>query len=131
VEKLEMPGTHNNKLSPCPSSPNCVCSDSEDGKHRIKPYHLKAEPKQAWTTLKEIITLLPRTTIISSSTNYLHAEVRSLVFRFVDDVEFHLRPQQNLIAVRSAARLGHYDFGINRKRIEKIRKKLRSQGVLN
>jgi hypothetical protein len=38
----------------------------------------------------------------------------SAVFGFVDDLELHLRPEQNLIAVRSAGRLGRSDLGVNR-----------------
>lgn len=125
-----MLGVHNNKLSPCPSNPNCVCSDSNDEKHYIEPYRLKVEPHQGWEALKEVISSLPRTRIISASSHYLHVEARSRIFRFVDDLEFQLRPQQGIIAVRSAARLGYYDFGVNRSRIEEIRHKLRAREVL-
>ena len=64
---------------------------------------------------------LARTKIITQTDDYLHAECSSAVFGFVDDLELHLRPAQNLIAVRSAARLGHSDFGVNRKRVESLR----------
>ena len=51
----------------------------------------------------------------------------SKVFRFVDDVEFYF-PDKNsnelLIHVRSASRIGYSDPGVNRKRIENIRKKI-------
>ena len=43
------------------------------------------------------------------------------VFGFVDDVELALEPRTQTFAVRSAARLGYGDFGVNRKRIEAIR----------
>jgi uncharacterized protein (DUF1499 family) len=56
--------------------------------------------------------------------------VQHAVFGFVDDIELHLRPVQGIIAVRSAARLGHSDFGVNRKRVEKLRLLLRNQGVI-
>lgn len=125
-----MLGARNNHLSPCPGNPNCVYSDSQDEKHYIEPYRLNVEPRQGWEALKKAISSLPRTTIISASDNYLHAEAKSRIFRFVDDLEFHLRPQRKLIAVRSAARLGYYDFGVNRSRLEKIRNQLRAQGVV-
>jgi uncharacterized protein (DUF1499 family) len=54
----------------------------------------------------------------------------SVFFGFVDDLELHLCPSQNLIAVRSASRLGHSDFGVNRKRIENLRGLLRKRGAL-
>jgi uncharacterized protein (DUF1499 family) len=44
----------------------------------------------------------------------------------VDDVEFVLAPEQRLIHVRSAARLGYSDFGVNRKRAESLRAQFES-----
>jgi uncharacterized protein (DUF1499 family) len=59
--------------------------------------------------------------------NYIHAEFTSLVFRFVDDVEFLFSQERDgevSIDIRSASRVGHSDFGVNRKRMEDIRGKL-------
>jgi uncharacterized protein (DUF1499 family) len=66
---------------------------------------------------------------VFESDDYLHAECRSAVFGFVDDLELHLRRQSNSIAVRSASRLGYRDFGVNRKRVERLRAVLAAQGV--
>ena len=77
-----------------------------------------------------ILDGLPRTKIISSTDDYLHAECSSAVFGFVDDLELHLRPAENLIAVRSASRLGHSDFGVNRKRVEQLRSLLIKERVV-
>ncbi len=63
-----------------------------------------------------------RVSIISEQADYLHAEARSLLFRFVDDIEFSLQAEKGLIQVRSAARTGYSDFGVNRRRIERIRR---------
>jgi len=51
---------------------------------------------------------------------YLHAEFRSAVFGFVDDVEFYVSPPGTL-QVRSASRTGYSDFGVNRERVETLR----------
>jgi uncharacterized protein (DUF1499 family) len=51
-------------------------------------------------------------------------------FGFVDDLELHLRPQENAIAVRSAARLGYSDFGVNRRRVENLRNAVRRRGAI-
>ena len=80
--------------------------------------------------MSSVVAGLPRTKIIRQTDNYLHAECSSAVFGFVDDLELHLRPEQNLIAVRSAARLGRSDLGVNRKRVEKLRSLLRSEAVI-
>ena len=68
--------------------------------------------------------------MVTATSDYIHAECSSAVFGFVDDLELHLRPAQNIIAVRSAARLGHGDFRVNRKRVEKLRSLLVQQGVI-
>ena len=59
---------------------------------------------------------------MSAEGNYLHAEARSFLFRFVDDVEFLVDPQQKLIHFRSASRVGYSDLGVNRARMEQFRK---------
>lgn len=68
-----------------------------------------------------------RITLVTETAGYIHAEARSLVFRFVDDIEFLLDPAQSLIQVRSAARTGYSDFGVNRKRLERIRRNFSPQ----
>ena len=60
----------------------------------------------------------------------LHAEATSLIFRFVDDVNVILDKQSGFIHIRSASRMGHSDFGVNRKRLETLRKQLKTAGVI-
>ena len=69
-------------------------------------------------------------TLIEVNDHYLHVEVRSAVMRFVDDTEFELRPGEGIIAVRSAARTGIGDGGVNRKRVERIRQALQKRGLV-
>jgi uncharacterized protein (DUF1499 family) len=73
---------------------------------------------------------LPRTRIVKETEDYLHAECRSALFRFVDDLELQLRPSESIIAVRSASRLGYSDLGVNRRRVEGLRESLTRLGVL-
>ena len=40
-----------------------------------------------------------------------------------DDVEFLFSSDQSVIEVRSSSRVGYYDFGKNRRRIEDVRKR--------
>ena len=74
--------------------------------------------------LKEIITGMPRTRIIEQSDDYLYAEFESKLMGFIDDVEFYFDSNAEVIQVRSAARLGKSDLGVNRKRIDAIRAQL-------
>lgn len=123
-------GIKNSRLTPCPSSPNCVSSDAADPAHLVSAFELITPTGEAWRGVKLIIAGWPRTNIITETDDYLHAECRSAFFGFVDDLELHLRPAENLIAVRSAARLGHSDFGVNRRRLEKLRSLLAQQGMI-
>ena len=123
-------GIKDGRLAPCPSTPNCVSSDAKDSAHAIAALQLVAPPADGWRALRAALESLPRTKIITVTEDYLHAECSSAVFGFIDDLELHLRPAQNTIAVRSAARLGHGDFGVNRKRVENLRLLLRQQSVI-
>ncbi len=124
-------GVNDGRLTPCPASPNCVCSDHCDQQHHVQPFLLKQPAAQAWETVKQVVRQLPRTRIITQTDAYLHAECSSAVFGFVDDLELHLRPADNIIAVRSASRLGHSDFGVNRKRVETLRARLQQQNIID
>ena len=77
---------------------------------------------------EKMITLIQgikRAKIITVTDNYLHAEFTSAIFRFVDDVELYFDDVTKRIHMRSAARSGHYDFGVNRKRLEAIKSEYR------
>ena len=109
-------------LAPCPESPNCVSSINTKNKHFIEPLRYSATRESAYLKLTTIIASQPRTRIVTEQANYIHAEFKSRVFGFVDDVEFYFPTDQSVIHVRSASRTGYYDFGVNRRRIENIRK---------
>jgi uncharacterized protein (DUF1499 family) len=116
-------GVRDGRLLPCPSSPNCVCSQTSDSLHEIPPLSFTSTPEQAFSKLKTVIESLPRTKIIIESEDYLYAEFKSGLMGFVDDVEFYLDRNSNIIHLRSASRLGYGDLGVNRQRIEAIRAK--------
>ena len=112
------------RLAPCPDSPNCVWSQATDERHHIEPLTYTSSLETARGRLQEAIEGFPRTRTVTSEATYLHVEFTSWLFRFVDDVEFYLNADDNTIEVRSASRKGYYDFGVNRKRVEDIRKRL-------
>ena len=115
-------GVENGKLAECPSSRNCVSSQvPRQNSHFIEPFRLPRNPQSAIDKLASDIDDIPRSTLVTKTENYLHFEFRSLLFGFVDDVEFLRDVSGGVIHIRSAARLGYSDFGVNRKRIERIR----------
>ena len=118
------------KLPPCEDSPNCVSSQSFDKQHYIPPFRISGDPNQAWAALRQALIELDRIVITHETPTTLHAEATSLVFSFVDDIDVILDPDAGLIHIRSASRIGHSDFGVNRKRIESLRMKLRKSHYL-
>jgi uncharacterized protein (DUF1499 family) len=109
------------RISPCPDSPNCVSSQSNDSAHFIEPLRYTGNLADARQKLIELLENSKRTRLISVETDYIHAEFRSLIFNFVDDVEFYFSSEDRIIHVRSASRKGYYDFGVNRRRVERLR----------
>jgi uncharacterized protein (DUF1499 family) len=112
-----------NRLPQCPDKPNCVSSQASDSAHQVDPILFTGSPTVAWEKLGKVLATESRTRIVDRQEVYLHAEAHSLIFRFVDDVEFLLDSKAGVIHVRSAARSGYSDLGVNRRRVERIRKK--------
>jgi len=115
-------GIHDGRLSNLPSTPNCVSTYSTDELHSIEPLAFDGEPATALVKVRQIVSAMHGATLVESQPNYLHVEFRSRLFRFVDDVEFQLDAHANHIHFRSASRTGHSDLGVNRARMERIRK---------
>jgi uncharacterized protein (DUF1499 family) len=77
---------------------------------------------EAANALKDAVLSLPRTKLVEADETYLHFECTSLLLRFVDDVEFLFDDETKTIHFRSASRIGYGDLGVNRRRMEDIRK---------
>tara|TARA_Y100000589_G_scaffold9456_1_gene7988 strand:+ start:38 stop:427 length:390 start_codon:yes stop_codon:yes gene_type:complete len=67
-----------------------------------------------------IVQNSPRTKIVESDGDYLHAEVTSRIMKYVDDLEISFLPETNNLIIRSESRVGDGDFGVNRKRVDLI-----------
>ena len=109
-------GVYENKLAPCPNSPNCVSSFDTKAPHSVKP--IKADLEQ----IEKILISLNNANIVARYNNYMRAEFKSPLMGFVDDIEFLYDELENISQVRSASRIGYSDLGTNRRRVEKIRK---------
>jgi uncharacterized protein (DUF1499 family) len=112
-------------LEPCPSSPNCVSSQATDS-HFIKSLPINGEAKVAFDGLKVILERRSDTTIVAADDKEIRVEFKTAL-GFVDDGLFVLDAENRVIHVRSASRAGYWDFGKNRRRLEKIRKEFLSQ----
>ena len=114
-------GVKDGRFAPCRRTPNCVCSqaDPADREHYIAPL------SGSLTDVLTAVQSLPQTRVVQSNATYLYAEFRSRLLGYVDDVEFFFDGKET--QVRSASRLGRRDFGVNRARIEEIRRLIRRQ----
>jgi uncharacterized protein (DUF1499 family) len=118
-------GLQEGRLMPCLSSPNCVSSDEDPlDSHYIAPI---ADPDGSrWNALVDTIGRMEGAMLVSSESAYARFTFVTPLMGFMDDVEFHQRPEQGEIAVRSASRVGQGDLNANRNRVEAIRNALES-----
>jgi uncharacterized protein (DUF1499 family) len=119
-ERPDTLGVEDGELAPCPSTLNCVSTQSDDAEHGMEPLTYNGSDADAHQRLLNIIEEMPRTRLIEVTPTYIYAEFRTPTFRFVDDVEFYISEASNVIHFRSASRLGESDLGLNRRRMEGI-----------
>ncbi|MBD3347528.1 MAG: DUF1499 domain-containing protein [Chitinivibrionales bacterium] len=116
-------------LAPCPSTPNCVSTMAQDSVHRMEPITYEGSKEKAMKKLKKVVNSMYNTTIIAETDNYLYVEFNTMVWRFVDDVEFSFDDNNKLIHFRSASRVGKSDLGVNRNRMTEIKKRFNQKNV--
>lgn len=121
-------GARDGRLAPCRRSPNCVSSQagSPDSVHHIAPIPFKGTAVEAMAAAKRAIESMARSRIVREERGYVYAEFRSKLLGFVDDLELLFDEKAGVFHVRSASRLGRRDFGVNRKRSELLRAKLKT-----
>ena len=112
ADKPDDLGVKDGRLAPCPNTPNCVSSQAGDA-HRMDPIPYDGDPDEALARLRTVLALRPRTLVVEEKGRLPRAECVSLLFRFVDDVEFVLDRDAKVIHFRSASRVGRYDLGVN------------------
>lgn len=114
------PGLIAQRLAPCPDTPNCVSSQASEASQRVEALRYSGDAAAAQNQLLIALKGMDRVRIRHADANYIHAEFRSALFGFVDDVTL-LFAVPGMIEVRSASRVGYADFGVNRQRVEAIR----------
>ena len=127
---VENEKTSHDHLAGCPDRSNCVSSEAKDPRHAIAPMVLIGDTSTSWAAIQAILGRMPRSTVVKATDRYLHVTFKSGLFRFVDDLELKLDPQSGVIAIRSASRVGYFDLGANRRRVESIRKQLTADGLV-
>lgn len=116
-------GVENNRLKPCPDTPNCVASHPDTPENqKVPPILYTAEQSLAYDQMEALLSEREDVIVVTREhAHYLRADFRTPLMGFIDDVEFYFQVP-GVIAVRSASRVGYSDLGANRRRIEEIRK---------
>lgn len=119
-------GITDGKLASCGRRLNCVSSqaDPADAQRYVAPLPFKGSAAEAIATARRAVESIPRTRVVRAEGDYLHAEFRSKLMGYVDDVEFTFDAAAGLLHVRSASRLGRRDFDVNRERVEALRARI-------
>lgn len=110
----------NHPLPPCPSTPNCVriSRDLNAGIEKVfeRLIHIFEEEAHKFE-------------VIDPKRIELHAVYRIPVFGFKDDVDVIVEEAdgETIVHIRSASRLGAYDLGVNKRRVNRIFRTLRSK----
>ena len=99
-------GVNNNQLSLCINTNHCARSNwkTEDN-------------AGSFGKIAAYVSEMPNVEIVEETSNYIHAEVSSSFFGFVDDLEIFADSKSDLIQARSVSRLGDSDLGVNAARL--------------
>ncbi len=122
-ERPQKLGIHGAQLYPCSEKPHCRSSYSaqKDEKHYIKPLRMIESKELAYKKIQGILSKYKSAKIIKMDPSYIHAEFTSSIFKFIDDIEFHFVWEKKMIHIKSSSRIGYWDLGSNKKRIEEIK----------
>jgi len=113
-------GLVDGRLRGCPQSPNCYNTEAHPG--TANNFAAQSREK-AWLGLQQIVSAQGGK-IMSVDDAYLWATFTSRLFGFVDDLEARVDEENQQIHLRSASRIGYSDFGVNRRRVENIQRRL-------
>ena len=104
---------NNDNLSDCKLKTNCI----------IQTWKVD-DSEKAFIELIQILENTPRLEIINKEKNYIHAIATSRIMKFIDDIEIKNLNQDNIFQIKSSSRLGIYDLGVNKRRVQTLRFRL-------
>ncbi len=115
-------GLRDGHLLPCRYRSNCVSTEDIVNPRPEAPFAVRGDPEAALERLARIIAAQPRARVIARRPGYLRAEFRSRLFQFVDDLEARVDAGAGALQVRSGSRVGRGDHGVNRARVQALRR---------
>jgi uncharacterized protein (DUF1499 family) len=124
-------GVRDGKLRPPSKTPNSVSSQADlwvqhpmQDYARIAPLALQGSGSDTLAKIARIVEAMPGAQVVERRDDYLYVRFTTRWMKFVDDAEFWFDPQNKVVQLRSASRVGRKDFDVNRQRIEAIRQAL-------
>lgn len=110
-------GHRDGQLTPLPDSPNCVSTQTDQAGKRMDPLPWAGDAESTLDKLEEV-SKRAGGTVTERSDEYLRVEFRTRLMQYVDDVEWLIVGDR--VHFRSASRVGHWDLGVNRRRMSKL-----------
>ena len=112
-------------LNPCPDKPNCVSTLDEPNSRKMPAIKYSRSMEDTKTILVDLLESIPGCEVVVAKEGYVKAVFTSRIFRFKDDVEFLFDDREKILNFKSSSRIGYYDFGVNRNRMENLTKQLK------
>ena len=105
----------------CAKPTNCVGSAQPAGRTAMPPIpYVGGERAATEARLRTVLAATPGAALVQAAGDRWHAEFRTRLFGFVDDVHFHFDDARRVVDFRSASRVGEGDVGANRARMSAL-----------
>ena len=113
--------TNNHPFESCPGSPNCI----------IQSILFEETADNLFGTAELVMKKIdPFELDIQSNDLRIDAVFRIAIFRFKDDVQIVVEASNtggSYLHIKSASRVGHGDFGVNKRRVERIVSQIKTE----
>ena len=119
-----------NMLKPCGTKPNCVSTGDSREAYYVAPFEMKEKDEVTWIKIASVLNKLEGFDVVESSSVYHRIEFTSKFLKYIDDVEFFLDKEKNVIKIRSQSREGYWDLGANRRRVTLLQEILRTEDII-
>ncbi|MEO6077053.1 MAG: DUF1499 domain-containing protein [Dokdonella sp.] len=118
----QKPADRSNAIMPCSFAPHCASStNARDSAFYVEPLRYNGSTEQAHAALVDVLKRQTNAKIDLDTPPFVRSTFRTAI-GFADDVSFAFRDDGKAIDVKSTSRLGFYDFGVNRRRVEQLRR---------
>ncbi|MBS2969131.1 DUF1499 domain-containing protein [Metabacillus sp. KIGAM252] len=110
-----------NRIHACDkNSKNCVSTFNQEKPQQIRPASYILSEGEAMAIMKDLLTSMDRVSVEEEDTVYIRCIFQTKWLRFKDDVEIWFDSENKKVHIKSSSRMGYSDFGVNRRRAERI-----------